>query len=1038
MKNKKGILTILLAAALAVMLVPSAVFAADGQIEVSAGGGQTYSIDPSEMEDIRDIKESLQEQTGLDPDEQILKLGGREAGDAETLEALGLRGGGSLSLSEAYRLWVDGQHVSRDKPYGEGWRYTVTQKRSGSSNEQGILELTDANISGYSSRKIGDAAHERGERSYDDLLPADPVSCNIYAADTDLSLKLSGSNAVGDSEDMADGAVFSRNGSLSIEGLSGAALDVCALSQAIGADLDITFISGDITVGESRDETEAVISGENIIVNGGSVTAHQEDGAGLLAESVTINAGALDVSSYDDYAGIETWSGDLTINGGTVNASGLYWGGLYSRGDLIINSGTITAGGRRGAAIGASRVLKIQKQEGREAPDVTASATYGSAVSAGEKMLISGGTIRGEARNAEYDPVISTIFGGIEISGSDVYTKGGREGIRVRNGVRIIDSTVTVEDPDSGQGIYADDGDMLISGSTITANSRDETIKAGGNMTIINSNVTSTATGRYYAIVSYGELNIDDSTVKAETNTNNAVLCSRLNINKNGGGKRPTSIDILTHSGDYSDYAIYTHHEDGININEDLSIEVPENWSTRILAGPYGGTICTIFDGDVPAKHVVIKSEDFRVTFADGQGNVLKEDLAVKGGAAVPPADPVRAGYIFKGWDTDFSNVQSDLMVLAKWEQVINYYNVTFNDGFGNVLKQERVREHMAATAPALPKRDGYMFAGWDKMFDDISADTVVTAKWRVLDPDPVPTPDPTPTPDPAPGPDPTPTPDPTPGPDPTPTPGPAPAPEPEIYYTVIFNDHFGNVLSTQSVKSGEAATAPEDPAAEGFSFDGWDTAFDCITDNTTVTAKWRRNGAYGVYSVLFFDGYSGRPPQVNRVRYGNAATPPEEDPVREGYSFVGWDTDFSYITEQTYVFAQWKQDSEEDKPAPAPAPAAVKKANTLKASGKTVKLKYSKLRKKAQKVKRSKAVRVSGAQGSLTFAKAGVCKSKFTKKQNKKYSKYFKINKKTGKLTVKKKLKKGTYKVKVRVTAAGNAQYSAAVRTVTIKIRVK
>ena len=42
------------------------------------------------------------------------------------------------------------------------------------------------------------------------------------------------------------------------------------------------------------------------------------------------------------------------------------------------------------------------------------------------------------------------------------------------------------------------------------------------------------------------------------------------------------------------------------------------------------------------------------------------------------------------------------------------------------------------------------------------------------------------------------------------------------------------------------------------------------------------------------------------------------------------------------------------------------------------------------------------------------------------------------GKVTVKKGLKKGTYKVKVKVKAAGNKNYKAATKTVTFKINVK
>jgi endo-1,4-beta-xylanase len=48
-------------------------------------------------------------------------------------------------------------------------------------------------------------------------------------------------------------------------------------------------------------------------------------------------------------------------------------------------------------------------------------------------------------------------------------------------------------------------------------------------------------------------------------------------------------------------------------------------------------------------------------------------------------------------------------------------------------------------------------------------------------------------------------------------------------------------------------------------------------------------------------------------------------------------------------------------------------------------------------------------------------------------------INQSTGKVTVKKGLKKGTYKVKVKVKAAGNANYKASAwKTVTFSVIVK
>ena len=60
-------------------------------------------------------------------------------------------------------------------------------------------------------------------------------------------------------------------------------------------------------------------------------------------------------------------------------------------------------------------------------------------------------------------------------------------------------------------------------------------------------------------------------------------------------------------------------------------------------------------------------------------------------------------------------------------------------------------------------------------------------------------------------------------------------------------------------------------------------------------------------------------------------------------------------------------------------------------------------------------------------------------KKGSKSFRKHFKINTSTGKLTVKKGLKKGTYTVKVKVRAAGTKVYKASPeKTVKISIKVQ
>jgi hypothetical protein len=115
---------------------------------------------------------------------------------------------------------------------------------------------------------------------------------------------------------------------------------------------------------------------------------------------------------------------------------------------------------------------------------------------------------------------------------------------------------------------------------------------------------------------------------------------------------------------------------------------------------------------------------------------------------------------------------------------------------------------------------------------------------------------------------------------------------------------------------------------------------------------------------------------------------------------------------------------TEEVEAATAALNDAIAKAVALKAND--MKVKVKKVKAKVGKKKTKKAVIVTGAEGTVTIKKANKAGGKKI------------VVKNNGKIVVKKGLKKGTYKVKVTVTAAGDTTHKAMKVTKTVKVVVK
>ena len=130
------------------------------------------------------------------------------------------------------------------------------------------------------------------------------------------------------------------------------------------------------------------------------------------------------------------------------------------------------------------------------------------------------------------------------------------------------------------------------------------------------------------------------------------------------------------------------------------------------------------------ASFNTVATVSFAVTFKDMDGTTLFVQYIEEGEAATPPAAPTRTGYTFIGWDKDFSNITEDLVVTAQYK--INRYEVIFKDWDETILKTDSVDYNTAATAPANPLREGHEFIGWDKDFSHVSSDMIINARYAV------------------------------------------------------------------------------------------------------------------------------------------------------------------------------------------------------------------------------------------------------------------------------------------------------------------
>ena len=299
-----------------------------------------------------------------------------------------------------------------------------------------------------------------------------------------------------------------------------------------------TASSNTVTIEAGNDKVEVTLKDVNIDVSKQSKAAvsvtgsgnttikldgdnHLTGGNGIYSNSrgsLTISGDendSLTAQGGDSRNGIYSVSGDVTISGGTVTATGgnstSNYGsggdGIHS-GSLTISGGTVTAtgGGSTGSnGLGGRGIYSVSGDVTISGGTVTATGgnSTGSYGSGGDgihsgSLTISGGTVTATGgdstgSNGLGGRGICSDSGGITISGGSTVTanggngSSGRDGISSSSGVTVSDGTVTATGGNStgsygsgGDGIRSDGG-VTISGGTVKAAGGDSKNGSGGD-----------------------------------------------------------------------------------------------------------------------------------------------------------------------------------------------------------------------------------------------------------------------------------------------------------------------------------------------------------------------------------------------------------------------------------------------------------------------------------------------------------------------------------------------------------------------------
>lgn len=124
-----------------------------------------------------------------------------------------------------------------------------------------------------------------------------------------------------------------------------------------------------------------------------------------------------------------------------------------------------------------------------------------------------------------------------------------------------------------------------------------------------------------------------------------------------------TTSEIVVKNGEKGDQG-----ETGVSI---VNAYIDEKYHL-ILILSNGSTI----DAGYVGVEISTNTKNYTVVFKDYDGRELKSVKVDEGKDATAPQPPYKEGYEFIGWDVDFTNIKSDLVVTAQYKKIVSEVNV--------------------------------------------------------------------------------------------------------------------------------------------------------------------------------------------------------------------------------------------------------------------------------------------------------------------------------------------------------------------------